>query len=161
MSPPLSMSPVLTVHCMVSYISVFCSLALKKLQFTAASKILRPGNDRGYASRLCTIDCCEKTATTKGVNFSHLPIRKVIRARLLYFRSIFPFPYFGFRTSEFSTCPKCTLASPCTLGVDVYVSASCSHLIEARRDQHSGVCQHNVCAHACINFQSYFCMYPY
>ena len=119
MSPPLSMSPVLTVHCMVSYISVFCSLALKKLQFTAASKILRPGNDRGYASRLCTIDCCEKTVTTKGVNFSHLPIRKVIRARLLYFRSIFPFPYFGFCTSEFSTCPKCTLASPCTLGVDV------------------------------------------
>ena len=127
MSPPLSMSPVLTVHCMASYISdyiVFYSLALKKLQFTAASKILRPGNDRGYASRLCTIDCCEKTVTTKGVNFSHLPLRKVIRARLPYFRfrisvSVLPFPYFGFHTSAFSTCPKRTLASPCTLGVDV------------------------------------------
>ena len=108
MSPPLSMSPVLTVHCMASYISVyivFCSLALKKLKFTAASKILRPGNDRGYASRLCTIDCCEKTVTTKGVNFSHLPLRKVIRARLPYFVSVLLFLYFSLRTSAFSTCP--------------------------------------------------------
>ena len=53
---------------------------------------------------------------------------------------------------------KHTLASPCTVGVDFYVSASCSHSIEARRDQHLSDCLHNVCEHAC---QSCFCMYPY